>query len=121
MELHAPAEQRVAEAPAPPSIAPRQSTRYSKPTYKKLASQYSASAIDATTGRLLTQHQLETITTPTQIDESQATADIPDMYHYAAAAHYVSSAINVDTGKLCEYRQLIKSSKGHLWEWSACE
>lgn len=36
-------------------------------------------------------------------------------------SHTASSAINVDTGKLSEYRQLIKSSEGPLWEWSSCE
>ena len=37
------------------------------------------------------------------------------------AEEYAMSAINVDTGKLTEYRQLLKSSQGHLWDFSACE
>lgn len=35
--------------------------------------------------------------------------------------HIAASAINVDTGKLCEYRQLLKSSLGPLWEEASCE
>lgn len=35
--------------------------------------------------------------------------------------HFSFAAINVDTGKLAEYRQLLKSSQGHLWEQGACE
>ena len=32
-----------------------------------------------------------------------------------------ASAINVDTGKLTEYRQLLQSSQGHLWVRGGCE
>jgi hypothetical protein len=35
--------------------------------------------------------------------------------------HLAASALNVDTGKLCEYRQLLKSSMGPLWEKASCE
>jgi hypothetical protein len=35
--------------------------------------------------------------------------------------HLAASALNVDTGKLCEYRQLLKSSVGPLWEEASCE
>ena len=36
-------------------------------------------------------------------------------------SEYASSAINVDTGLLTEYKQLLKSSQGHLWDYSSCE
>lgn len=35
--------------------------------------------------------------------------------------HLSASAINVDTGKLTEYRQLLKSSQGPQWEWAGTE
>jgi Reverse transcriptase (RNA-dependent DNA polymerase) len=45
----------------------------------------------------------------------------PSFRHLDALQHQVATAINVDTGALCEYQQLLKSSEGHLWEASACE
>lgn len=43
------------------------------------------------------------------------------VHHKLRMRDFAYSAINVDTGLLTEYRQLIKSSNGHLWEWTACE
>lgn len=45
---------------------------------------------------------------------------VPSYRHLEALQHAAHTAINVDTGDLAEYQQLLRSSEGHLWEQSAC-
>jgi hypothetical protein len=45
----------------------------------------------------------------------------PSLKHLEALQHTAHTAINVDTGALAEYHQLLRSSDGPFWEASACE
>jgi hypothetical protein len=43
-------------------------------------------------------------------DDTNSTPSIP----------FCGKAVNPDTGELCEYLELVKSSDGHFWERSCC-
>jgi hypothetical protein len=57
---------------------------------------------------IVEQNDLITSSPVTLNQPTQAALELPQAY--------VLSAINCDTGQLAEYRQLLTSSEGHLWE-----
>jgi hypothetical protein len=60
------------------------------------------------------------VRTPTQVRRSTCEAR-PSLKKHQALQHVAQTAINIDTGLVCEYHQLLASTDGPLWEASACE